>query len=237
MPLTKIDYSNTIIYKLCCKDLNITDVYVGHTTDFRRRKNSHKTNCNKEKSRDYDFKVYQFIRDNGSWDNWDMIEIERFEAIDGNDAKKRERYWIETLKANLNNKLPSRTKKEYYKDNKETLVEKHKEYYENNKETLAEKHKEYYENNKEIIKEKAKEYYQNNLELITEKKKNIYEKNKTIISEKAKEYYEKNKIKINEKAKVKIQCECGCEICIYNLSRHKQSKKHIDLMSMINDTI
>ena len=33
------DYSNTIIY---CKDENIKDVYVGHTTDFIGRKYSHK---------------------------------------------------------------------------------------------------------------------------------------------------------------------------------------------------
>jgi len=34
MPKTEIDYSSTIIYKLVCNDLNITDNYVGHTTNF-----------------------------------------------------------------------------------------------------------------------------------------------------------------------------------------------------------
>ena len=113
--------SNTSIYKLCCKNLNIIELYVGHTTDMRRRKNSHKSNCNNEKTKDYNLNVYQFIRNNGGWDNWDMIEIERFEAIDGNDARKKERYYIETLKATLNITIPTQTIKEWHEENKENI--------------------------------------------------------------------------------------------------------------------
>jgi hypothetical protein len=213
MPLTKIDYSNTIIYKLCCKDLSITEVYVGHTTDFRRRKNSHKTKCNNEKNIEYNFKVYKFIRDNGGWDNWDMIEIERFEAIDGNDAKKKERYWIETLKSSLNCRIECRTNKEWIVDNKNKVLKIKKKYRDNNKEKIAEKDKEYRKNNKEKIAEKLKEYRKNNKETLLQKNK---------------EYYEKNKDKIFEK----VKCECGCEISKQHLNRHQKSKKHIDLMSM-----
>ena len=42
MPRIKIDYSNTMFYKIVCKDLDIKDFYVGHTTDFKTRKNCHK---------------------------------------------------------------------------------------------------------------------------------------------------------------------------------------------------
>ena len=38
MPKKEINYQNTIIYKIRCKDLNIKDVYVGHTTNFIQRK-------------------------------------------------------------------------------------------------------------------------------------------------------------------------------------------------------
>ena len=148
MPQNKIDYSKTIIYKLCCKDITITDIYVGHTTDMRRRKSQHKTTCNNEKAKIYSYNVYKFIRENGGWDNWDMIEVERFEAIDGNDARKKERYWIEELKATLNNRVPSRTAKEWCEDNKE--------YYKNNIKVLLEYKKKYYENNTEKILEKVK---------------------------------------------------------------------------------
>lgn len=33
MPNKNIDYSNTIIYKIYCKNKFITDIYVGHTTN------------------------------------------------------------------------------------------------------------------------------------------------------------------------------------------------------------
>ena len=46
MPKNDIDYLKTIIYKIVCKDLNITDFYVGHTTNFIKRKATHKTACN-----------------------------------------------------------------------------------------------------------------------------------------------------------------------------------------------
>ena len=40
-----LDYSNTVIYKIMCKDPDITDVYVGHTTNFLQRKIAHKYSC------------------------------------------------------------------------------------------------------------------------------------------------------------------------------------------------
>ena len=196
MPKTNIDYSNTTIYKLCCKDLSITEIYIGHTTDMRRRKYHHKTTCNNEKDKRYNSKVYTFIRNNGGFDNWDMIEVERFEAIDGNDAKKKERYYIETFKASLNSEIPLRTKKEYYEDNIEHF-------------------KLYRETNKEIISEKRKEYRQTHKELVAKQQQKKYENNK-------KKYLEK------------IKCECGCEICKNGLIEHKQTKKHINLMSKMS---
>ena len=47
MPRLPIDYSRTIIYKLVHKDdLDDVNIYVGHTTDFTKRKNRHKVSCN-----------------------------------------------------------------------------------------------------------------------------------------------------------------------------------------------
>ena len=36
-----------------------------------------------------------------------------------------------------------------------------------------------------------------------------------------------------EKVKEKVKCECGYEVCKYVLARHKQTKKHINLMSQL----
>ena len=151
MPRKAIDYSNTIIYKLCCNNPNITDVYVGHTTDFTNRKRQHKQNCNNEKS--YNFYVYQFIREHGDWTNWSMIEIEKICCIDANDARKNERRNLELLGATLNMVIPSRTQKEtdkiYYDNNVEKEQIRHKIYYDNNVEKIKEQKKIYRDNNKE----------------------------------------------------------------------------------------
>jgi hypothetical protein len=32
------NYQNTVIYKIVCNDLSIKDLYVRHTTNFRKRK-------------------------------------------------------------------------------------------------------------------------------------------------------------------------------------------------------
>ena len=40
MPKVKIDYSNIIFYKISCKDSNIIDTYIGHTTNFIQKKHT-----------------------------------------------------------------------------------------------------------------------------------------------------------------------------------------------------
>ena len=58
MPKLSIDYSNSIIYKLCCRDVNVKEIYVGSTTNFRARKNQHKSCCKIIKKKN-NIKVYQ----------------------------------------------------------------------------------------------------------------------------------------------------------------------------------
>ena len=178
MPTKPIDYSNTSIYKLCCNDPSITDIYVGHTTNFTRRKNEHKRTCTNEDTKAYNFYVYQFIRSNGGWNNWDMIEICRQSCIDGNDARKLERKYFEELGATLNVEVPSRTKTEYYKDNREDTLEYHKIYYEEHKEEINEKDKHRYETHKEEIKEKSRQYRELHKEEINERRRLQYQQKK-----------------------------------------------------------
>lgn len=97
MPRIKINYQNTIIYKIVCNDINVKDLYIGSTTDFKRRKSEHKRWSLTPLEG-----LYRCIFNNGGWSNWSMIEIEKYSCNDGNEAKKRERFWIEELKATLN---------------------------------------------------------------------------------------------------------------------------------------
>lgn len=202
MPRKEIDYSNTIIYKLCCKNPEIKDIYVGHTTDFIRRKNRHKYSCNTECDKSYNFNVYKFIRDNGNWDNWEMIMVEQYPCENRFSAEQRERHWLETLNANLNCVIPSRTYDEWYEINKNKLSEKNKIYRSENKQEISEQRKiYYYENRSEILK-------------------------------KMKNYNEKNKDELNKKRNEKIICECGCETVRSNISKHKKTNKHLELMKL-----
>jgi len=157
MPKKNIDYSKTIIYKLVCKDLLVTDVYVGHTTNFTERKRCHKTDCNNQNKPNYNYKVYQTIRDNGNWSNWDMIQVEEYCCNNNNEATARERYWYETLNSNMNTKVPNRKQKEYEKEyretNKDKIKEYHKEYMKTNIDKIKENNKLWKEKNKEKLKE------------------------------------------------------------------------------------
>jgi hypothetical protein len=104
MPKNEIDYSNTIIYKICCKNLNISDMYVGHTTNFIKRKYHHKSCCIKLNTK---LNIYTTIRETGGWDNWDMIEVAKYNCKNKNEAHKKEQHHYEDLKSTLSNNLQS----------------------------------------------------------------------------------------------------------------------------------
>ena len=138
MPRVPIDYSKSIIYKICCNDTSITDCYIGSTTDLYRRKASHKSTCNNTTNKDHNYYVYKFIRDNGNWSNWSIVVIEEYNAQNKNDLHSRERYWMEQLKATLNKSIPTRTQQEYHAQHKNEK----KQYYEERKDEIALKHSE-----------------------------------------------------------------------------------------------
>ncbi len=143
MPRTPIDYSKTIIYKLVHReDYDNANIYIGSTTDFRRRKSAHKTSCNSKNSKEYNSKKYQYIRNNGGWEEWAMIEIERYPCNDGNGARSCEEYWrshfnsqLNAIRAHITDKQDKEIRKKYREQNKDT----HKLYYEKNKDKNKEK--------------------------------------------------------------------------------------------------
>jgi predicted GIY-YIG superfamily endonuclease len=98
MPKKTIDYSNCCIYKI--EHIDKDDlVYVGHTTNFTKRKSQHKYNCNAEKSSKNNLKLYTMMRDNGGWDMFRMIEVEKYPCKDKREAEKRECEVMKGLKA------------------------------------------------------------------------------------------------------------------------------------------
>lgn len=196
MPKQVIDYSNTIIYKLCCKDPTITDIYIGHTTNFVKRKQQHKNFCNAINDTHYNINVYQFIREHGNWDNWSMIEICHVNCVDKRDAEKQERHYIETLMATLNKNIPIRSKQEYREDNREKHREYFKNYREEHKEERAIINKKYREEHKEEIRLKKQKYHEEHKEEICLKKQKYYEDNREELNAKRREQRKSKKIEI-----------------------------------------
>ena len=241
MPKIQTEYENTIIYKLCCKEPKITDIYIGHTTSFTKRKNQHKTSCCNENDKKYNQYVYQFIRQNGGWDNWSMIQIQEHNLKNKREAESTEHYWIEQLGAKLNTNNPYAKCKEepkFYKENwyeekKDYILEKSKQNYEENKEQKLEYQKQYAEEHKEEIAEKQKEYREKNKEKLSEQKKEYREAHKEESSKAQKEWREANKEKLkNQKAEI-INCECGNQYTFGNKHRHLQSKVHINYQNQL----
>ena len=151
MPKVAIDYANTIIYKIVCNDLTITDCYVGHTTNFVQRRREHKSSCMNEKGRQYNWKLYIAIRANGGWLNYSMVEIEKFKCADVNEACAKEREHYEKLNSILNSKCPHGRSIEY--------VENQKIWRENNKDSRQVYDCEKYKNNKDKINSRKKKKY------------------------------------------------------------------------------
>jgi predicted RND superfamily exporter protein len=213
MPKTPMDYSKTIIYKIVCNDLSIKESYVGHTTDMTNRKWGHKSVCNNEKNKSYNLKIYQIIRENGGWDNWSMVLVEKFPCKDKYEACKREREVYEELEAKMNMVIPYITQeetKEYHKkyreEHQEQLKQYIKQYREEHQEEIKEQDKEYREKNKEKIKQYSKQYNKEHQEQIKQYKK-----------QHGKQYYQEHKAEINKK----VECEyCSKQLTKGNMSRH-----------------
>ena len=111
-----------VIYKITCNDLNVRECYFGSTINIKHRKSTHKFHCHNEKSKKYNYPLYQFIRNNGGWDNWEINIIDCITSDDKKIYEKCERKYIEENRdIVLNKEIPGRTINEYYEDNKEKI--------------------------------------------------------------------------------------------------------------------
>jgi len=152
MPKTPIDYKYCCIYKIEHID-NENLLYVGHTTNFNNRKFKHKSRCNNELDKSYNIKLYQMMRENGGWDMFRMIEIEKYACKDKREAEKRENEIMKELKANMNSHnsflsdvdrkiLNSKIHKEYQKGHRIELNKKQNDYYYRNRDDINDRRKE-----------------------------------------------------------------------------------------------
>ena len=85
------------IYKFVCRDKSVTEFYIGSTKNLQNRIKCHKCRCNSINSKPHhNLKVYQFIRENGGWENWEIVVIKKLP-----NTNKEARCYIEQFYKNL----------------------------------------------------------------------------------------------------------------------------------------
>jgi hypothetical protein len=182
------------VYKIVCKDENITDIYIGSTCrKLKERISSHFNAFNNNKN----YKVYEFIRKNGGFENFDFKILNEIEYFDKSMQLKQEQAYINCYKPTLNDQnahTSKEEKKEYSAlfrtkpEIKEKIKERNTLYYRKpeNKEKIKKMRAVYYtkpENKERIKKVQA---------LYSAKAENI-ERNKKLKAL----YYLKKKVKKN----------------------------------------
>jgi predicted GIY-YIG superfamily endonuclease len=189
MPKKPIDYSKSLIYTIIC-NTDESLIYVGSTTDFRRRKNDHKTKSitiNQDNRRTNSF-LYKMIRENGNWDNFTMKPFKEFPCENKIQLLIEEERIRKELNAKLNGYRAYITAEEQ--------VEEKKEYNHQRWINITQEEK-------EILNEKKKDWYHQNKEKESLRKKKSYVENKEQIDAQHKAYYEENKEKIALQRKLK----------------------------------
>jgi hypothetical protein len=197
------------MYKICPKNKNLDYCYIGQTHNFTDRKRQHIRNtiCETDKKH-YHLKHYETIRNNGGWDEWEIVEIEKILCKTKLEARMREQELIKEYNANLNSVSAFVTEEErkatknaittkFKIENKSYVKEYDKQYKEEHKDIIAEQMKKYREENKEKLKEQTKAYREQNKEKCRELQKEWVSKNKDILKE-------KRKIKTAEQKQQKI---------------------------------
>ena len=188
MPRIPNDFTKEVIfYMIKCNDVELTDVYIGSTFNFINRKTQHKTN-----SFTKPFKIYQYIRDNGGWDNFNMNCVDRRVCKDMLEVRQYEQQLIEQYKASLNSIKSFRKETKQEADHLTYIkyAEKHKA-----------KCKEYNAKNKDTIKE-----YQHQYRLDNAKKIEEYRSNPEIIQrERLRRQSKKDKLKQVQKEVLVLQ--------------------------------
>ena len=199
----KNDYGKGLIYKIKCLDPKIRDIYVGSTLNEVARRKAHKSDCTNPKSKKYNIFVYQFIRDNGDWENWKLCPIKLYPCNSKLELRMEEEKMIEELEefTTLNRQ------RAYLSD-------------ERKKEYIKEKDKKYHQEHKDEISEKKKVKY--NCECGTTLRKadkSAHERSKT----------HKNWLKTGKHKVIKGEqytCDCGTTLTKAKKKRHETSQKH-----------
>lgn len=177
-------------------------LYIGKTTQkLSKRKGAHKSSCF-SKTKNNNFKLYKTLREEYNITKNNFSKLINLECIE--EVIYEDKFQLQLRERHYILKLkPSCNKRIPVSFNCSGLTKK----------------------------EFDKIYYNNNKDKISKNNKNYYKKNKEVIFKRKKIYKEKNKDKISKQKKFKIICSCGCITSNSHIQRHKQTKKHINLLN------
>ena len=193
------DYAKTCIYQIQCRDPSITKTYGGHSINLIKRRGLHKSVCNNPNAKNYNCYVYRFIRENGGWDNWQVVWQYDYPCGSKKEALLEETKFIKEQKCELNSNMPyipGEDKKEKNRISKSNS--RAKKIVEETEEVIKEKNREY--DTKYWAKRKANETPEEKKERLR-KKLEIYAKR--IANETPEEKKERLRIKREKDAEKK----------------------------------
>lgn len=143
------------VYKLVCKNPEIKDMYIGSTKNIHQRAYNHYLTSNNPTSKEYNKKSNVYIRENGGWDNFELIKLCDVEYTEIKELRKKEQEYIDTLKPTLNKSRAYNYDgyAQIYRDSrKEQKSESNRKYYLKNKQRLQDYKKIYRAKKKEELK-------------------------------------------------------------------------------------
>lgn len=147
-----MDYANGKVYTI--RSPNTDKFYIGSTTQsLSKRMTKHRLDYNPTKKHTTSYLIFEF------GDPYiELLEV--FPCGSKVELLKREGELQRQYKdVCVNKNMAGRTMKEYYVDNKDTIIEQQKEYYIEHKDTINEQKKDYYIENKDKIKVYNQTYY------------------------------------------------------------------------------
>ncbi len=98
------------IYKLYCD--GVGEFYIGSSFDMKERIYKHKSKCHNSKCKAYNFKVYQYIRENHGFDNWKFETLETALFENKTSLLIREQHYKILLNPSLNDRNAKQTSEE-----------------------------------------------------------------------------------------------------------------------------
>ena len=135
------NYADSVVYAIINKETNET-LYIGSSTNFKRRMISHKSHCNNPKSKDYNMNIYKHIRELNGWDFVKPVILDEYNTC-GNRLQllMREQEYINEFNSCKNSVRSHNTDQQ--------KIEYYKQYEENRKGTRQEYYKQYDEKRKD----------------------------------------------------------------------------------------